>query len=55
MGDPTDRDTALVARDVRDGLVSVANARALYAVCISGDGVVDRAATQALRGRKPAS
>jgi N-methylhydantoinase B len=55
MGDPTDRDTALVARDVRDGLVSVANARALYAVCISGDGVVDPAATQALRGRKPVS
>jgi N-methylhydantoinase B len=55
MGDPTDRDTALVARDVRDGLVSVANGRALYAVCISADGVVDQAATQALRGRKPVS
>jgi N-methylhydantoinase B len=55
MGDPTDRDTALVARDVRDGLVSVANARALYAVCVSTDGVVDQAATQALRDKKPTS
>ncbi len=27
MGDPTTRDPALVARDVRDGLVSAANAR----------------------------
>ena len=33
MGDPTARDPALVARDVRDGLVSAENARALYKVC----------------------
>ncbi len=30
MGDPATRDRAAVARDVRDGLVSAANARALY-------------------------
>jgi N-methylhydantoinase B len=30
MGDPHERDPALVARDVRDGLVSAAAARALY-------------------------
>lgn len=32
MGDPHTRDLALVARDVRDGLVSVENALALYGV-----------------------
>ena len=33
MGDPAARDPALVARDVRDGLVSAENARALYKRC----------------------
>ncbi len=32
MGDPATRDPAAVARDVRDGLVSAENARALYKV-----------------------
>jgi N-methylhydantoinase B len=50
MGDPAARDPALVARDVRDGLVSVENARALYLVAIAADGSVDVAATRALRG-----
>ncbi|MBN8873427.1 MAG: hydantoinase B/oxoprolinase family protein [Rhodospirillales bacterium] len=50
MGDPTTRDPALVARDVRDGLVSAANARALYKVVVSAEGVLDAAATTALRG-----
>jgi N-methylhydantoinase B len=49
MGDPTARDPALVARDVRDGLVSAADARLLYRVSIAADGSVDEAATQALR------
>ena len=49
MGDPMARDPALVASDVRDGLVSAANARALYRVSIATDGAVDEAATQALR------
>ncbi|OJW28610.1 MAG: 5-oxoprolinase [Rhodospirillales bacterium 69-11] len=50
MGDPTTRDPALVARDVRDGLVSAANARAHYKVVVTADGVLDQAATAALRG-----
>ncbi len=49
MGDPTMRDPALVARDVRDGLVSAANARALYLVAIAKDGTLDETATLALR------
>ena len=43
------RDPASVARDVRDGLVSAENARALYKVALGVDGGVDQAATQALR------
>ena len=50
MGDPTSRDPAVVVRDVRDGLVSTANARTLYKVAISDDGTLDAAATDALRG-----
>jgi N-methylhydantoinase B len=49
MGDPAARDPMLVARDVRDGLVSVANARALYRVSINADGAVDETDTRALR------
>jgi N-methylhydantoinase B len=50
MGNPMARDPALVARDVRDELVSAENARALYRVAIAADGGVDAAATRALRG-----
>ncbi len=49
MGDPATRDPVLVARDVRDGLVSAENAATLYRVSISDDGSVDEAATKALR------
>src|SRR6202034_4954255 len=42
MGDPTTRDPALVARDVRDGLVTVENARALYRVALGVDDDVDQ-------------
>ncbi len=49
MGDPALREPARVARDVRDGLVSIAAARALYKVVIGPDGVFDPAATAALR------
>ena len=45
MGDPTTRDPEAVVRDVRDGLVSAANAKALYKVVID-----DPAATAKLRG-----
>ena len=50
MGDPLSRNSALVARDVRDGLVSADNARALYKVAVDADGAVDDAATAQLRG-----
>jgi N-methylhydantoinase B len=49
LGDPTARDPALVARDVRDGLVSASDARLLYRVSIAADGSVDEAGTRALR------
>ncbi len=51
MGDPTTRDPALVADDVRNGLVSAANALALYKVAVDPAGALDAAATEALRGR----
>jgi N-methylhydantoinase B len=50
MGDPTERDPAVVARDVRDGLVSVEVARGVYKVMADADGVLDEAGTAALRG-----
>ena len=49
MGDPMAREPALVARDVRDGLVSVEEARALYKVVVDAGGTLDAAATIALR------
>ena len=50
MGDPATRDPAMVARDVRDGLVSAENARVHYKVAIGADGTLDEAATTQLRG-----
>ena len=50
MGDPAERDPALVARDVRDGLVSAEVARGVYKVAVTADGVLDAAGTAALRG-----
>jgi N-methylhydantoinase B len=49
MGDPATRDPALVARDVRDGLVSVEAARAMYKVAVAADGTLDATATLKLR------
>ncbi len=49
MGDPTARDPALVADDVRNGLVSAANAVALYKVATDAAGALDAAATAGLR------
>jgi N-methylhydantoinase B len=49
MGDPVARDPAKVARDVRDGLVSVENASALYKVAVDASGTIDEAATRELR------
>ncbi|SER80455.1 hydantoinase B/oxoprolinase family protein [Sphingobium sp. YR768] len=47
-GDPLDRDPALVAKEIVQGLVTVEGAKA-YGVVIGADGHVDDAATQALR------
>ena len=49
LGSPKVRPAALVADDVRNGFASVAAARAAYGVVCDGDGLVDEAATQALR------
>jgi N-methylhydantoinase B len=49
MGNPLERDPDLVARDVRDGLVSAEAAGRDYRVSLSADGSVDAAATRALR------
>jgi N-methylhydantoinase B len=48
FGDPFTRDPALVALEVRRGLVSADGARR-YGVVLTGDGAVDEAATAALR------
>jgi N-methylhydantoinase B len=48
-GTPTERDPQAVARDVREGKVSVERARSVYGVVIDG-GELDHAATAALRG-----
>jgi N-methylhydantoinase B len=47
-GDPLDRDPALVALEVRRGLVSAEGARR-YGVVVGAGGTVDEAATEALR------
>ena len=49
MGPAASRDPALVARDVRDGLVSPDAARTLYRVAVAADGALDENATAALR------
>jgi len=54
FGDAFARDAALVAEDVRAGLVSAAAARSEYGVVLAADGAVDAAATAALRDRRPA-
>ncbi len=49
MGDPTERDPLVVARDVRDGLVSADVARGIYKVAVDADGGLDPTATARLR------
>ena len=51
-GHPYDRPTDAVLEDVLGGFVSIAAAKSLYGVVIS-DGVVDDAATQAARLKRP--
>jgi N-methylhydantoinase B len=47
-GDPLERDPALVAKEIVQGLVTADGAKA-YGVVIAGDGAVDVAATEKLR------
>ncbi len=56
-GDPFMRDLSLVAKDLRDGLVSIAGAECDYGVVARGDPPeIDTAATEALRRRgRPAT
>ncbi len=49
LGDPLERPAGEVARDVADGLVTVAAARGDYGVVIAESGAADEAATDALR------
>jgi N-methylhydantoinase B len=48
-GMPETREPSLVARDVRDGKISVKRAGSVYRVAVSADGVVDAAETTRLR------
>ena len=48
-GPPEQRDPRLVARDVRDGKISVERASEVYRVTVSSDGVIDESATARLR------
>ena len=51
FGDPLDREPALVARDIRNRLVSAGRARGDYGVVLSPAGDVDLTATESLRKR----
>ena len=53
-GNPLERDPALVGLEIRQGLVSVAGARA-YGVVADADGQVDQAATTELRAELSAA
>ncbi|MET0363672.1 MAG: hydantoinase B/oxoprolinase family protein [Sphingobium sp.] len=49
-GDPFDRDPALIAKEIEQGLVTAEGAKA-YGVVIAADGSVDASATEALRSK----
>jgi N-methylhydantoinase B len=51
FGDPRARDPQRVRDDVRDGLISAAEARRDYGVVIGVDGEIDRAETERIRAR----
>jgi N-methylhydantoinase B len=48
-GAPSERDPQLVARDVRDGKISVERAKSIYRVAVTAEGVIDQRATVELR------
>ncbi|MFC6993218.1 hydantoinase B/oxoprolinase family protein [Haladaptatus sp. GCM10025707] len=49
LGDPLDRDTETVAREVSQGLISADAAREEYGVVLAADGSVDEASTERTR------
>jgi N-methylhydantoinase B len=50
LGDPLERDPALVLADVEEGIVSIEAAREVYGVVLNADRTgIDRAATEGLR------
>lgn len=49
-GDPKTRPADLVAREVRNGVISVRAARDIYGVALDDDGALDETATAGLRG-----
>ena len=51
LGNPLKRDPALVSADVRAGLVSLQSAKHDYGVICTPEGIIDHAATSALRMR----
>ena len=51
-GPAAEREPDLVARDVRDGKVSVKRARDVYRVSVSREGVLENAETARLRNGK---
>jgi N-methylhydantoinase B len=52
-GPARERDPQLVARDVRDGKISVTRAREVYRVAVAVDGTIDERGTAALRELTP--
>jgi N-methylhydantoinase B len=51
-GPPLERDPARVLKDVEEGWITVARARDAYGVVFDADGLVDAAATRAIRESK---
>ncbi len=49
FGPPEERDPAKIARDIRDGKISVQRAKEVYRAVVSSEGSVDEAATTRLR------
>lgn len=52
VGDPMARDPELVAEDVSERRVSPESARAIYGVVVDPPGILDPAATRALRAQR---
>ena len=53
-GNPAERDPSAVARDVRNGLISLESAEVSYRVSVTPEGVIDEERTKILRGSSAA-